>query len=178
MTLMMMPTTDGEPGVDPVRRLTLGLRTLIVSGDHFRDAKARNLQLGPSDVIALGHLYNDGPLTPRELSRRMGMTSGTMTALLDRVAKAGYLTRNDNPEDRRSLLIMATPAGQHAMEWVYEQFDAVIRDALTDLPETAGQSLGATLELLGDALESQAREDASTATPPAAKKRQTGPRSI
>ena len=122
------------PGADPVRRLTLGLRGLILSGDHFRDAKARSLQLGPSDVIVLGHLYNSGPLTPRELSQRMGMTSGTMTALLDRVAKAGFLTRNDNPEDRRSILITATPAGQHAMEWIYEQFDAVIRGVLADLP--------------------------------------------
>lgn len=178
MALMMMATQDGDAGGDPVRRLTLGLRSLILSGDHFRDAKARNLQLGPSDVIVLGHLYNSGPLTPRELSQRMGMTSGTMTALLDRVAKAGFLTRNDNPEDRRSLLITATPAGQHAMEWIYEQFDAVIRGVLADLPGDAAQSLGTTLELLGQALESRAREDSTTDTLPTAGKRQTGPRSV
>lgn len=115
---------------DPVRAVTRNLCDLIVSGQTFRSVRGRELQLGPSDLDALDHLYNDGAMAPKDLSALMGVTSGTMTALLDRVEKAGFLKRERHPDDRRALLIHLTPAGDHAMQWLYEQFDAAVRDSL------------------------------------------------
>src|SRR6478609_3729887 len=115
---------------DAIASLAKALRLLSVTGEHLSHVLARQLKLAPSDLVALGHLYNDGPLTPRELATRMEMTSGTMTALLDRVERAGFLARNSNPDDRRSLLISTTPAGEHAVRWVDEHVDATLREAL------------------------------------------------
>src|SRR5689334_18087707 len=102
--------SDGDQAGDPIADLTACVRILSVSGVHFSHVLARQLRLAPSDLTAIGHLYTDGPMTPRELATRMEMTSGTMTALLDRVEKAGFLSRQSNPNDRRSLLISVTPA--------------------------------------------------------------------
>jgi DNA-binding MarR family transcriptional regulator len=146
-------------GGDPIAALTLAVRLLSVSGEHFSHVLARQLRLAPSDLVAIGHLYNDGPLTPRELATRMEMTSGTMTALLDRVEKAGFLVRNSNPNDRRSLLINVTPAGQHAMQWVDEHFDAVLREALGETPGEAIEALVAVLTELSAALEARAQSE-------------------
>ena len=144
---------------DPIAELTTGVRLLSVSGVHFSHVLARQLRLAPSDLTAIGHLYNDGPLTPRELATRMEMTSGTMTALLDRVEKAGFLSRQSNPNDRRSLLISVTPAGQHAMQWVDEHFDAVLREALEQAPAPVVEALVTVLRELSEALETRAQSE-------------------
>lgn len=161
---MSMMATAVPPAPEDIRGVTLGLRHLIFSGEHFRQIRGRELELGPSDVIALGQLYHHGPMTPRELGQTMGMTSGTITALLDRVEKAGFLARSDNPADRRSLLINATPAGRHAMEWLYEQFDEVIRAALTGNTGFASGEVASVLELLGDALDVGSQSESSNNT--------------
>jgi len=115
---------------DPVRAVTRNLCGLIASGQTFRSVRGKELRLGPSDLDALDHLYNDGSMAPKDLSALIGVTSGTMTALLDRVEKAGFLKRARHPDDRRALLIHLTPAGDHAMQWLYEQFDTAVRDSL------------------------------------------------
>lgn len=47
-------------------------------------------------------------VTPTDLSRHLGVTSASMTALLDRLERAGAIERVRHPSDRRSLLITAT----------------------------------------------------------------------
>jgi DNA-binding MarR family transcriptional regulator len=154
-------TTGSESNDIP--QLTMGLRGLIVSGERLRNVLAHQLGLGPSDLVALGHVHNDGPLTPRELAARMEVTSGSMTALLDRVEKAGFLTRDTNPHDRRSLLIRATPAGSHAMQWVYSHFDTAMREALQEAPGFAIDQLATALIELSRALEIRARSESQGA---------------
>jgi DNA-binding MarR family transcriptional regulator len=151
---------------DGIPQLTMGLRGLIVSGERLRNVLAHHLGLGPSDLVALGHVHNDGPLTPRELASRMEVTSGSMTALLDRVEKAGFLTRDANPHDRRSLLIRATPAGSHAMQWVYGHFNTAMRDALGQVEGFEIDQLATALTELARALEIRARSESQVAVVP------------
>lgn len=157
-------TTEAES--DDIPHLTMGLRGLIVSGERLRNVLAHQLGLGPSDLVALGHVHNDGPLTPRELASRMEVTSGSMTALLDRVEKAGFLSRDANPSDRRSLLIRATPAGRHAMQWVYGHFNTAMRDALQEVQDFAIDQLATALTELARALEIRARAESHVAVSP------------
>jgi DNA-binding MarR family transcriptional regulator len=173
----MAPTTPPSP--DDIRGVTLGLRHLIVSGERFRQLRGREVGLGPSDVVALGHLYHQGPMTPRQLAQALDMTSGTVTALLDRVEKAGFLTRSNNPADRRSLLINTTPAGRHALEWLYEQFDDVIRGALASGSGQRAGEIESFLEILGNALDAGTQNGAPSTgqAPPNSPQPATGPRS-
>lgn len=93
-------------------------------------------------------------MAPKDLSTLLGVTSGTMTALLDRVEKAGFLKREHDPEDRRALLIHLTPAGAHAMQWLAAEFDRAIRQTLADIPELTSEQLRTGLTGLSHALES------------------------
>lgn len=160
----MSMTAAAPPTPEDIRGVALGLRHLILRGEHFRQMRGRELELGPSDILALGHLYQHGPVTPRELGQAMGMTSATITALLDRVEKTGFLERTNNPADRRSLLINTTPEGRRAVEWLYEQFDEVIRDALTGHAGLTSGEIASVLELLGDALEVSRQGESSSNT--------------
>ncbi len=161
-----MGTSDnGGPKGDTVGTLATALRHVILMGENFRNLRARELHLGSSDIVALGHLHDAGSMAPKELSALMGVTSGTMTALLDRVEKAGFLKREHNPEDRRSLLIHLTPAGQHAMQWLYEQFDAAIRQTLAGVPDVAPDELQKVLDQLSHSLETGTGNDTPAGRP-------------
>ena len=54
-------------------------------------------------------------LTPTELARHM-MTSGGMTALLDRVERKGFVARSPNPADRRGNLVGLTDDGLRVID--------------------------------------------------------------
>lgn len=58
----------------------------------------------------------DNPLTPTELARRQMMTSGGMTAALDRLERRGLVERVSNPNDRRGSLVRLTDEGRDAIE--------------------------------------------------------------
>lgn len=71
----------------------------------FRNAVARKLGLKITDEKCLRLLAIKGFSTPTELSRYTGLTSGSTTAMLDRLERAQFIRRKPNPEDRRGVLI-------------------------------------------------------------------------
>lgn len=77
-------------------------------------AMARRMGLGVTDLHALEHLSR-GELTPKQLGERLFVSPGAITALVDRLEKAGHLERVANPKDRRSSLLRTTPSGREAM---------------------------------------------------------------
>ena len=79
-----------------------------ISSVLFRNAVASKLGLNISDRECLSFLAIKGTSTPTELARYTGLTSGSTTAMLDRLEKAEYITRKPNPNDRRGVLIEIT----------------------------------------------------------------------
>ena len=68
---------------------------------------------GPESHL-LSFLLPYGPCRVSELVRVFGHKHSTMTSLLDRLEKRGFLERKDNPEDKRSYLIGLTSKGRKA----------------------------------------------------------------
>lgn len=124
-----------------IRDVSMALRELIQGWERYREAVADELGVGTSEVITLGYLYHDGPRTPSEIGQRLNLTSGSVTALLDRLEVAAFVTRSQNPDDRRSLLATATPAGRHAIQWFYEQLDGIVGEALRNAPQLAREDV-------------------------------------
>ena len=74
----------------------------------FRNAIGRKLGLSVTDNECLSFLAINGVATPSELARYTGLTTGSTTAMLDRLEKAGYVNRKPNPDDRRGVLVVPT----------------------------------------------------------------------
>lgn len=71
---------------------------------------ARRLHLRPLDTMALGHVMTaSGPLGPAELSTRLGISTGSGSELVDRLERAGHLTRHRDTHDRRRVSLHASP---------------------------------------------------------------------
>jgi DNA-binding MarR family transcriptional regulator len=67
------------------------------------------LELRDTDLDCLDLISRHGPLTPSALARRTGMHPATMTGVLDRLQRAGWITRDRDPDaaDRRAVTLRA-----------------------------------------------------------------------
>ncbi len=78
----------------------------------FAAAMARRAGLGLSEMAALEHLqHSHGGLTPTQLGGRLSLSSGAITALVDRLEKTGHVERRPKPADRRSSAVLPLPEG-------------------------------------------------------------------
>lgn len=71
----------------------------------FRNAIGRRLGLNITDYECLSLLNIKGISTPKELAHYTGLTSGSTTAMLDRLEKRNFIKRKPNKDDRRGVII-------------------------------------------------------------------------
>lgn len=74
-------------------------------------------------------------VTPTSLSRHLGVTSASMTALLDRLERAGAIERVRHPSDRRSLLITATARAEETVGAPVVAFQEATRQIASELSD-------------------------------------------
>ncbi len=87
------------------------MREFMANAVIFQDAAARAGGVNSTDLQAVSILMNEGPATPGELAERTGLTTGgAITAVIDRLARAGYVTRERDPNDRRKVIVTADAA--------------------------------------------------------------------
>ena len=84
------------------------MREFMARAVLFQDAVARYGGINSTDMQAVGLLMSDGPATPGELAERTGVTAGgAITAVVDRLERAGYVTRERDANDRRKVIVTA-----------------------------------------------------------------------
>jgi DNA-binding MarR family transcriptional regulator len=90
-----------------------------------------------------------GPSTPSRLAAWTGLSSGGVTVALDRLEKAGYVRREPNPDDRRSLLVTPVPARLRKLAGMYEGVESETRRLLATLPERDLEAVVRFFDTLG-----------------------------
>ena len=102
---------------------------MVESKERHWSALAAHLSINVTELIALGHLAESEELTPTQLAQLLGITTASVTVLVDHLEAAGFVYRTRSTADRRSLLLRLTPAGARAVQWVDEQYRAAIAQA-------------------------------------------------
>src|SRR5919197_6519430 len=97
---------DRESTVDAVLRK---LRRVNLEGSVFGQRIAVRFGLSQSDIEALEALIDMGASTAGSLGELMGLTSGAITRLIDRLEQSGYVRRAPDPADRRRVIIEVVP---------------------------------------------------------------------
>jgi DNA-binding MarR family transcriptional regulator len=77
--------------------------------DMFDEAVADHLRINRTDARCLDILDRAGQMTAGQLATAAHLTSGAVTAVLDRLERAGYVRRVADPADRRRVLVEVTP---------------------------------------------------------------------
>lgn len=82
-------------------------RALYDAIDQLDEIAARKAKISRSDLRALNAL-EQGPLSPSELKEVLSLTSGSVTALIDRLEAAGLARRKPKKTDRRGVIVEPT----------------------------------------------------------------------
>jgi DNA-binding MarR family transcriptional regulator len=114
-------------------RILLEIRKFIAAAIFFNSQAAEKVGLSLTDMQMIHVLQLYGPSTPTRLAAGTGLSSGGVTVALDRLEKAGYIRREPNPADRRSLLVHINPARLLKLQGIYETVEADTRSSLSSL---------------------------------------------
>src|SRR5436305_14673587 len=83
------------------------LRALRIQLSLLNYRVGSQLGLKDVDLDCLDMLDSDGPLSPSALARRAGLHPATMTGILDRLERGGWVVRERDPSDRRGVVVRA-----------------------------------------------------------------------
>lgn len=106
---------------------------LFIAGASFTNQRTADaLGLHPTDMQFINLLDLLGPMTPGRLGECSGLSSGGVTVVLDRLEGAGYVRREANPHDRRSVLVQLQAKPQQRVDGNYkavqQEFAAITKE--------------------------------------------------
>jgi len=90
----------------------------------------------------------DEGLMLSDLSKRLMVTCGNITGVVDRLEQAGYLRRERSPEDRRVIRARLTPEGHALFQQIRPDYHERVRRLMEGLAPEEQQALGDSCERL------------------------------
>jgi DNA-binding MarR family transcriptional regulator len=121
------------------------LRRVSAQSVLLSDAVANHVGVNSTDLECLDLLFLAGPTTAGQLAEHAGLTTGAMTAVIDRLERAGFVRRAHDSSDRRRVLVEVLPRALDRIQPLYQPLAAAMERVHRSY--TAGQ-----LEVIADYL--------------------------
>lgn len=144
-----MPEVATEKGVEQSLKLWVVLSRAFdaVQGHAAADIARHGLTITEFGVMEA--LYHKGPMLLGEVQRKILVTSGGVTYLVDRLAAKGLVERRRCEKDRRAYYAALTPQGEALIREIFPQHAAAIDRALGGLDEAEKEQAIHLLRTLG-----------------------------
>lgn len=124
------------------------LHRMLLAGRELQASLARGLGMRLTDMQAVDQVVSaQTPLGTVELGIRLGITSASATALVDRLVAAGRLTRTPDSRDRRRVAIAAT---EHAREEIRQALRPLVADVAAITGRLDERELATVMRFLAD----------------------------
>jgi len=94
----------------------IALRRILRATELYGRTLARTAGLTPTQVRVLQIVLSHDKITPKEISKQMGVSPATVSTLLDRLAAKSMINRQRADVDRRQTNIILTDKGRNAIE--------------------------------------------------------------
>lgn len=125
-----MPAKNSPTRERLLRELTDSVRANQRATDLVDEAAAELMGINRTDAKFLDLLDQRGQMSAGELARECRLTTGAVTAAIDRLERAGYAQRVSDPGDRRRVLVEAT---ERARRFGWEMFGPLADAARAEL---------------------------------------------
>jgi len=143
MSSTAVPSTSvsNRDALDPELN-TLDLFSTLARTGLFLEALQRDclapyrLSFAEYSVLRLLQRAPRRRLSPTLLAEQIVCTTGAMTKLADRLERAGHITRDRDPKDRRSVLVCLTPQGSKTATAASRTYKRVRKKILSQLDES------------------------------------------
>lgn len=103
------------------------MRTLVPA------IRAENISV--TEMIILWKVHRKGTFRATDLAREADVPPSTFTGIVDRLVAKNYLTRINDHEDRRSVLVQGTPELNKLIEHMVSVCDVKLKEVFKDIPE-------------------------------------------
>jgi DNA-binding MarR family transcriptional regulator len=94
------------------------------------------LELKDVDLDCLNLIDRDGPLNPSALVQRTGLHPATMTGILDRLERGGWIARDRDPSDRRAVIVRALRDRNPDLMRLYQGMNRALNEILAGYDDT------------------------------------------
>jgi DNA-binding MarR family transcriptional regulator len=146
-----------EQGKRPalLRTLLGELRRTVTQHTFFSQAVATQLGVGTTDLDCLLQLHHFGPATAGQLADVLGLTTGAVTGVIDRLVGAGYVVRDTDPSDRRRVIVRPVDERMLRLDEVYAPLVALLERALEPVSDSTLSMLLYFQQRAGAAMEQE-----------------------
>lgn len=120
--------------------------------DTLREHAERHIEslgLGFSDFGVLEYLLHKGPSPVNAIGAKIRLTSGSITAAVDRLEQKGLVERHNDPEDRRARIVHLTEAGRKIITVAFADHEAAMEHAASGLSSEERERAAELLKKLG-----------------------------
>jgi DNA-binding MarR family transcriptional regulator len=90
-----------------IRGIKESLRAVGAQLSRLNHEVGGRVNVRASDLECLDYLSREGPLSPTSLARLTGLHPATLTGILDRLERDGWIARDRDPDDRRGVVVRA-----------------------------------------------------------------------
>jgi DNA-binding MarR family transcriptional regulator len=118
---------------------------------HRLTTRLADLDLPAADINVLANLADGAGRTVGALAAATATRPSTLTSLLDRLTRRGYLERQSDPADRRSFVVVLTPDGLAAAKRAAEAIAGLEREALATVTPAQRAGFHAVIDALTEA---------------------------
>ncbi|WP_351225516.1 MarR family transcriptional regulator [Streptomyces sp. NPDC002133] len=147
-----MTRDDSSRRAEVIAALTAAGRDSSAASVAFHTVVAAKQGLGPTETKTLDLLQRHGALTAKDLAERSGLAPASVTGLVDRLEKKGYVRRVKHPTDKRRVLIESRP---EKLAELAPLFDDWAREVAELYEEFTTEELEVAVRFLAGATERQ-----------------------
>ena len=169
-------------------KLNRAMRDASAKGVIYSQAVAERLGISSADLECLDLIALHGPMSAGAIAEAVGLTSGAITGVVDRLERAGLAGRERSREDRRKVMVRLLPAVERRVAPLFRPMEKASVSTLADYTDKellllldffsrASEAATIALSELGDqgrppsGPRRRARAAAPRATPPAGRGR-------
>lgn len=162
--MKMSAASEQVDQADAQARLSRAMRRASASSVLHSQLVAKKVGLTPADLECLDLIQMDGPATAGQIGQRTGLSSGAVTALIDRLEHMGLVRRAADPSDRRKVIVHVVPERitviaawfeplREAFEALVANYDASFLDAVAAFTERTEVLMSSRIADLGRQIE-------------------------
>jgi DNA-binding MarR family transcriptional regulator len=115
--------------------LLAALRDVAVQFGRLNQRVGLSLDLTGVDLESLDLIGRTGPTTPSAVAAALGVHPATMTGIVDRLERGGWVSREPDPADRRRVIVTALRTRAGELVRGYRPMSTAMHDLLGDYTE-------------------------------------------
>ncbi|MBA3823278.1 MAG: MarR family transcriptional regulator [Ktedonobacterales bacterium] len=132
-----MSSTDDAAVTDDHEQRTALIDQLQLLGEAastetalFHQAAAAKYGLGITDMKTLSIVLREGPQSAGQIAKRLSLTTGAVTSVIDRLERQGLVRREPDPHDRRKVIVMVNQQNLAHEDNIYQSMGAAFEHLL------------------------------------------------